>query len=76
VLDMRHSLTSTKDEEVRGFRQSVALLSSARPGEKSRSRHIWSILLSKLSSAPFYTILAVMGTDRNVAKIRRVWDVF
>src|ERR1700676_2028403 len=50
-------------QEVRAFRPSVAPLSSARPVEKNRSRHTWSILLSKLSSALFYTLFGVMGTD-------------
>jgi hypothetical protein len=36
-------------------------ISSARPGEKNRSRHTWSILLFKLSSALFYTLFGVMG---------------
>ena len=71
MLDMRQPETSSpclwhrtrRIEEVRAFRPSVAPLSSARPGEKNRSRHTWSILLSKLSSALFYTLFGVMGTD-------------
>jgi hypothetical protein len=32
-------------------------------GQKNRSCYTWSILLSKLSSALFYTLFGVMGTD-------------
>src|SRR5271165_2790316 len=67
VLDMRQSLSPTDTKDRRGPRVSTIRLSSARPGEKNRSRHTWSILLSKLSSALFYTLFGVMGTDSVLA---------
>src|ERR1700731_1918236 len=53
-------------EEVRAFLQFAAPLSLARPVEKNRSRHTWSILLSKLSSALFYTLFGVMPTSQSL----------
>ena len=46
-----------------GAATAVLAYYSARPGKKNRSRHTRSILLFKLSSALFYTLFGVMGTD-------------
>src|SRR5260370_15015261 len=63
---MGQSLSPADTKDRRGPRVSTicrsSLLGSAWR-KKNRSRHTWSILLFKLSSALFYTLFGVMGTD-------------
>jgi hypothetical protein len=64
VLDMR---TESESQQIRKLEESTRFdhLSLLSPpvglAKKNRSRHPWSILLSKLSSALFYTLFGVMG---------------
>ena len=66
---MRQNLSPTDTKDRRGPRVSTicrsSLLGSA--WQKNRSRHNWSILLSKLSGALFYRLFGVMGTDSVLA---------